>query len=107
MTSASLHFKKIAVATDLSYLSSSALRYAQGLAVFHRAALCVVHVIDRVAYAFPGGEPSFHQAGRAAREELRRIEAETRRMGIPVHSVVETGTICESILEAVKNCNAD
>ncbi len=30
-----------------------ALRYAQALAVFHHAALHVVHVIDPVAYAFP------------------------------------------------------
>jgi nucleotide-binding universal stress UspA family protein len=107
MKNAGLHFKTITVATDLSYTSSSALRYAQALAAFHHAALSVVHVIDPVAYAFPDGEPSFHEAGRAAQEELKRIEAETRLMGIPVHSVIETGTICERILEAVKNRHAD
>lgn len=107
MENGSLHFKTITVATDLTYTSSSALRYAQALAVFHHAALCVVHVIDPVGYAFPCGEPLFHEGGRAAHEELKRIEEETRLMGIPIHSVVETGTICERILEAVKNSHSD
>ena len=107
MQHGSLKFKKIVVATDLSHISSSALRYAQALAVFHHAALYVVHVIDPMAYAFPSGEPSFYAADQAAREELRRIEEQTRFMGIPVHSAVETGTICERILEAVKNSDAD
>ncbi len=107
MENGSLQFKTITVATDLTYTSSSALRYAQALAFFHHATLCVMHVIDPVGFAFPEGEPSFHEAGLAAKEELRRIEEETRLMGIPVHSVIETGTICERILEAVKNNNAD
>src|SRR5271170_5742957 len=107
MQHGSLKFKKIVVATDLSHAAPSALRYAQALAVFHHAALFVVHVIDPVGYAFPQGEPLLHEAGRAAEEELKRIEAETWLMGIPIHSVVETGTICERILEAVKNSHAD
>src|SRR5271168_5333151 len=107
MQHGSLKFKKIVVATDLSHISSSALRYAQALAVFHHATLFVVHVIDPIAYAFPHGEPAFHAAGQAAHEELKRIEDETRRMGIAVHSAVETGTICDRILESVKNSDAD
>jgi nucleotide-binding universal stress UspA family protein len=107
MENGSLQFKTITVATDLSHESSSALRYAQALAAAHHAALLVVHVIDPMGYAFPESEPSFHEAGRAAAEELNRIEEETRLMGIPVHSVMETGTICERILEAVKNSQTD
>lgn len=107
MQTPNLKFKTIAVATDLSHVSSSALRYAQALALFHHATLFVVHAIDPLAYAFPHGEPSFHAAGHAAETELQRIEEETRLMGIPVHSVMETGTICERILEAVRNNHAD
>src|SRR5271156_6105541 len=107
MQHGSLKFKKIVVATDLSHAAPSALRYAQALAVFHDAALFVVHVIDPIGYAFPQGEPCFHAAAKAAREELKRIEEETRMMGIPVHSLMETGTICERILEAVKNDDGD
>lgn len=107
MRNVGLQFKTILVATDLGHLASSALRYAQALARHHGSTLVVAHVIDPIAYAFPQGEPAFHSAGDAAREELRRIEEETRLLGIPIHSIMETGVVCERILQAMKDHNAD
>src|SRR5215469_18922669 len=80
-------FETIVVATDLSGAGSVALRYAQAIARRHESTLVVVHAIDPVGYAFPDGAPEFAAADHAAREELDRIEEETRRQGIPVHSV--------------------
>ncbi len=107
MENGSLIFKTIVVATDLSYAASSALRYAQGIARIHGSTLVVVHVIDPVAYAFPQGTPAFKVADEAAREELKRIEEDTRLLGIPIHSVMETGVICERILQAIRDHNGD
>ena len=46
-----LKFKTILVASDLTEATSSALRYAQALALTHHATLVLVHVIDPLAYA--------------------------------------------------------
>jgi nucleotide-binding universal stress UspA family protein len=102
-----LKFKTIAVATDLGDPSSAALRYAQTLARMYRSTLVVVHVIDPLAYAFPDGAPSFLAANQAAVAELRKIEEECVVLGIPVRSVVESGVVCDQILEALKEHHAD
>ena len=102
-----LEFKTICVTTDLSGAASSALRYAQAIARLQGAKLVIVHVIDPVGYAFPDGANAMVEADPAAREELRKIEDETRGQGIPVHSVVESGVVCERILQAVKDNHAD
>jgi nucleotide-binding universal stress UspA family protein len=102
-----LKFKTIAVATDLGDPSSAALRYAQTLARMYRSTLVVVHVIDPLAYAFPDGAPSFLAANQAAVAELRKIEDECVVLGIPVRSVVESGVVCDQILEALKEHHAD
>lgn len=102
-----LHFNTILVATDLSESASSALRYAQALALLHKSVLVVVHVIDPVSYAFPEGAPDSATADRAARAELDKIEEETRRQGIPIHSVMETGVVYERILQTALNHHAD
>jgi nucleotide-binding universal stress UspA family protein len=107
MDTSSLKFKTIAVATDLSDTASSALRYAQAMARMYESTLVLVHVIDPLAYAFPDGAPSFLAANLAAAEELKKIEEETREQGIPVHSVIESGIVCERILEAVNDHHAD
>jgi nucleotide-binding universal stress UspA family protein len=107
MQTSSLKFKTIVVATDLSHMSSCALPYAQAIAKLHHAELVVVHVIDPVAYAFPLGSPSFQAVDQTAREELQKIEQETRSLGIPIHSVIESGAICDRILEAVESHGAD
>ena len=96
-------FETIVVAMDFSAKSSATLRYAQVIAQQHGAKLLLVHVIDPMAYAFPTGLPNSLAADQAAREELARIEEETRQQGIGVHSVVETGDICERILQCVKD----
>src|ERR1700751_1344851 len=96
-----LQFNTIVVATDFTDTASSALRYAQAIALMHKSVLVVVHVIDPVSYAFPEGVPNSAAADQAARDELRRIEEETRRQGIPIHSVVETGVVYERILQAM------
>jgi nucleotide-binding universal stress UspA family protein len=101
-----LKFKTIAVATDLADPSSAALRYAQTMARMYRSTLVVVHVIDPLAYAFPEGAPSFLAANQSAVVELRKIEEECVVLGIPVRSVVESGVVCDRILEALKD-NAD
>ena len=102
-----LKFKTIAVATDLSDSASSALRYAQTMARMYQSTLVVVHVIDPLAYAFPEGAPSFLAANQSAAAELRKIEEETRTLGIPVHSVIESGIVCDRILQAVRDHKAD
>jgi nucleotide-binding universal stress UspA family protein len=102
-----LKFKTIAVATDLSHPASEALRYAQIMAQMYRSTLVVIHVIDPLAYAFPEGAPLFLAANQAAASELKRIEEETSLLGIPVHSVIESGTACERILQAVNDDHVD
>ena len=102
-----LKFGTIVVATDLSSAASTTLRYAQAIARLQGSTLVIVHVIDPVGYAFPDGAPEFAVADKAARDELRRIEAEIRDEGIQIHSVVETGVICERIVQAVRDHHAD
>lgn len=101
------HFQTIMVATDLSQTSTTALRYAQALAHAHKARVVITHVIDPVGYAFPAGLPGTLANNAAAREEVRRMEAETRQQGIQVHSEVQSGTICERILQSVREAHAD
>ena len=50
-------FRTIVAAIDFSEESSAALRCAQELARLRHAMLLLVHVIDPVGYAFPGGAP--------------------------------------------------
>jgi nucleotide-binding universal stress UspA family protein len=66
-----------------------------------------VHVIDPVGYAFPSGTPVSLASDLKAREEVSRIEDEIRRAGIPVHSIVSSGVICERILQAVSDHHGD
>lgn len=100
-------FQTILVATDLGENASSALNYAQALAHAHEARIVITHVIDPVGYAFPSGLPASLLRDTEAREEVRRMEEATRRQGIDVHSQVQTGTICERILQSVKETHAD
>lgn len=102
-----LHFATIAVATDLSDASSSALRYAQSIARTYQSTLVLIHVVDPLAYAFPEGAPGYLAANEAAREELQRIEADARSQGIAVRSVVESGVVCDRILESARQHHAD
>ena len=107
MNSSVLKFKTIALATDLSYTASSALRYAQAMARMYQSTLVLVHVIDPLAYAFPDGAPSFLATNFFALAELKKIEEETSALGIPVHSVMESGIVCDRILQAVEDHHAD
>ncbi|MGC8550714.1 MAG: universal stress protein [Acidobacteriaceae bacterium] len=107
LRSPEFHFDTIVVATDLSEASSSALRYAQAVAQVHGARIMITHVIDPVGYAFAGGVPIALGEDKAAMEEIHRMEEETRRKGIPVHSRVETGVICDRILQSVIDARAD
>ncbi|MBB6143817.1 nucleotide-binding universal stress UspA family protein [Silvibacterium bohemicum] len=102
-----LTFRTIAVATDLSEAASFALRYAQEIARRHESTLVIVHVIDPVSYAFPAGASDEFKGDQAARDELRRIEEDTRRKGITVHSVIESGIICECILQSLADHHVD
>jgi nucleotide-binding universal stress UspA family protein len=102
-----LKFRTIVVATDLNYPASEALRYAQVMARMYQSTLVVVHVIDPLAYVFPEGTPLFLTANQAAAAELKKIEEETMALGVPVHSVVESGSVCERILQTMKDHNAD
>lgn len=99
-------FKTIVAATDFSEESSAALRCAQAIARRQHAMLLLIHVIDPVGYAFPDGAPSSIDRDAAARQELARIEAEVRLHGIPVHSRVETGLVCERILLSLRDHKA-
>ena len=102
-----LKFRTIVVATDLNYPASEALRYAQVMARMYRSTLVLVYVIDPLAYAFPEGAPSFLAANQAAAAELKKIEEETMVLGIPVRSVMESGSVCDRILQTMKDHNAD
>ena len=102
-----LSFRTIAVATDLHYPASEALRYAQVMARMYQSTLVVVHVIDPLGYAFPEGAPLFLAANQAATAELKKIEEETMALGVPVHSVIESGSVCDRILQTMKDHNAD
>jgi nucleotide-binding universal stress UspA family protein len=102
-----LKFRTIVVATDLSYPASEALRYAQVMARMYPSTLVVVHVIDPLAYAFPEGAPLFLAANQAAAAELKKIEEETMALGVPVHSVMTSGSVCDRILQTVKDHKAD
>ncbi|HTX74565.1 MAG TPA: universal stress protein [Terracidiphilus sp.] len=99
-------FRTIVAATDFSEESSAALRCAQAIARRQHAMLLLVHVIDPVGYAFPAGAPAAVERDAAARAELARIEAEVRQHGIPVHSRVETGIVCERILLSLRDHRA-
>jgi nucleotide-binding universal stress UspA family protein len=99
-------FRTIVAATDFSEESSAALRCAQAIARQQHAMLLLVHVIDPVGYAFPEGAPAAVDRDKAARQELARIEAEVRQHGIPVHSKVETGIVCERILLSLRDHKA-
>ncbi len=99
-------FRTIVAATDFSEESSAALACAQELAQLQHARLLLIHVIDPVGYAFPEGAPVAVARDREAREELSRIEAEVRQQGIPVHSRVETGIVCERILLSLRDHKA-
>jgi nucleotide-binding universal stress UspA family protein len=107
MNPSTLQFKTIAVAIDLTEAASPVLRYAQVMARMYDATLVLVHVIDPLAYAFPNGAPSLLSANAAAAAELKKIEEETSALGIPVHSVIESGIVCERILEAVTEHHAE
>ena len=107
MNSTGFQFATIAVATDLSDSSSAALRYAQSIARTYASTLVIIHVIDPLAYAFPDGAPQFLAANTAAREELNRMEDDARSQGITVHSIVESGVVCERILQSVHGHRAD
>jgi nucleotide-binding universal stress UspA family protein len=102
-----LKFRTIAVATDLNYPASEALHYAQVMARMYQSTLVVVHVIDPLAYAFPKRAPLLLAANQAAAAELQRIEEQTRALGIPVHSVMESGSVCDRILQTIKDHHAD
>ncbi len=99
-------FKTIVAAIDFSEESSAALRCAQELARLQHAMLLLVHVIDPVGYAFPAGAPDEVERDKAARAELSRIEAEVKQKGIPVHSRIETGIVCERILLSLRDHKA-
>ncbi len=99
-------FKTIVAAIDFSEESSAALRCAQELARLQHAMLLLIHVIDPVGYAFPAGAPDNVEHDKTARAELARIEAEVREQGIPVHSRVETGIVCERILLSLRDHKA-
>ena len=107
MSPNTLQFKTIAVAIDLTESASAALRYAQAMARMYDSTLVLVHVIDPLAYAFPNGAPSLLNANTAAAAELKRIEEETSALGIPVHSVIESGIVCERILQAMSEHHAE
>lgn len=100
-------FETIVVATDLSESASSALRYAQAVAQAHRARIVITHVIDPVGYAFASGVPDSLGRNQAAIDEIHRMEEETRSKGIPVHSQVQTGVICDRILQSVMDVHGD
>lgn len=102
-----LKFRTIVVATDLNHPASEALRYAQVMARMYQSTLVVVHVIDPLAYAFPEGAPLFLAANHAAAAELRKIEEETMALGVAVRSVMESGSVCDRILQTMQDHNAD
>ena len=107
MSYRTLKFKTIVVATDLSDSASCALRYARAMARMYGSTLVIVHVIDPLAYAFPDAASSPIPPHTSAAEEVKRMEEETLAQGIPVHSVVEGGIVCDRILQTVVDHHGD
>src|SRR5215469_232778 len=85
-----LQFKTVLVVTDLNYPGSSALHYAQAVALLHNSVLVVVHAIDPVSYAFPDGTVGLVSGHKQALDELHRIEGDAVEQNIPIHSATET-----------------
>ncbi|HEY9127158.1 MAG TPA: universal stress protein [Acidobacteriaceae bacterium] len=107
MAGSLLRFRKIVVATELGDTGSTAVRYAQALAHRYDATLIILHVIDPMLYAFPDGLPQPLEKIDSARLELARMEEEARRDGIQTHSRVESGVICDRILQCVSDHRGD
>ena len=107
MSASAITFRKIVAATELGTGDSVTLQYAKALARVHNATLIILHVIDPVAYAFPEGLPPALSKIQTAQDELRRLEEEVRKEGIQTHSHVESGVICDRILECVRDQHAD
>jgi nucleotide-binding universal stress UspA family protein len=102
-----LKFSTIAVAVELSETEPLALKYAQKLAHLHHATILLIHAIDPVGYAFPKGIPDSFAIDQNSKEELNTIEEDIRRQGIPVHSVVENGIVCERVLQVLVEHRVD
>ena len=107
MSRSAITFRKIVAATELGAGDSVTLQYAKALARVHNATLIILHVIDPVTYAFPDGLPPALSKIQTAQEELHRLEEEVRKEGIQTHSHVESGVICDRILECVRDQHAD
>jgi nucleotide-binding universal stress UspA family protein len=100
-------FRTVLVAADLSHAASRALLRARSIAESNKAMLIIVHCIDPVAYAFPQGAPESVLADPSAREEFERIEDETREQTFPPHTLLESETVVERLLQATHDCHAD
>lgn len=107
VTTPGFRFQTIVVATDLSDASLAALHYAQAIARIHNSKVVITHVVDPVAYAYPSGASKAIGQDMAALSELRQIEDEAVSHKIPVHSAVESGIICDRILQSLEDNHAD
>ncbi len=108
-----MRLTRILVPVDFSEPSLNALAYACGLAKRFGATLTVLHVVEPVYVAEPymGVAP---EVGRFLDEEIRnaktiltRIEADRRKQGLRVRSLVVAGPPALLIVDTARDTGAD
>jgi nucleotide-binding universal stress UspA family protein len=107
-TAPQIAFKNVLVATDLSPLSESALRWAEGIARHYGSELFVTHIISPAETALV--PPEYWGASQQVIEEAatRQMEGlDTNREGVPHKMLLQHGGIWESLSSAVERFGID
>lgn len=104
-----IQFKRILFATDFLESSRLALDYAVALAHHFRGSLLLLHAVELSPYAEEAegatNRPSVSR--KAAEVRLEAFAAGVRRTGLTVDTLVEDGTPCQVILDAVRSQSPD
>jgi RND family efflux transporter MFP subunit len=104
-----LQIKQILFATDFLESSRLALDYAVAFAHHFKATVVLLHAVELSTPAEEAeavtGRPSLSR--KAAEERLEAFASGLRRTGLEVKTLVEDGTPCQVILDAVKAYSPD
>jgi nucleotide-binding universal stress UspA family protein len=106
-----IQFKNILCPVDFFPASERALEYSVALAGNYGARLHVLHVVSPViptSYEFPLNTAELAESlQEAAREKIEPLKARADSAGIEVDTLVRTGDIDESLLEAIEETTAE
>src|SRR5437879_4788101 len=100
--------KNVLVATDLSPVSESALKFGQAIARRYGSKLFVTNVISPSATSFVPPEywgSAQHMIEEAAERRLRELG--TKLQDLPHELLLERGTVPEAVSEAIDNLGID